>query len=71
MIANAVLSARREFEEIAKEIGDIQPTWLQDIHSLPQYTMSNECEMMFAMSALSSRKASLKYDEFVSKIKSK
>ena len=59
--------ARDEFEAIAKEIGDLPPQWdKNNIRSLPKFTMSDECEMSFAISALSQRKASLKYDEYVS-----
>ena len=58
--------ARDEFEAIAKEIGDLPPLWdKNNIRALPKFTMSDECEMSFAMSALSARKASLKYDQYV------
>ena len=59
------LSARKEFEEISKEIGDLHPSWGKEVNSLPQYETNDECEMSFAISALAARKATLKYDEFV------
>lgn len=65
----AYLAARREFEEISEEIGDISPNWGQSFRSLPIYNMDDECQMLFAMSSLSKRRAELKYDEFVRKSK--
>ena len=64
-IESIYYEARKEFESIANEIGDLPPKWGENIHSLPRYHMNDECEMAFAVSAISSRKAELKYDEFV------